>query len=135
MPSKKDNRPSSTERGYDGKWNQLRALFLKRNKACVVCGKEGADTVDHMMPIRTHPELRLDWKNLRAMHHACHSKYTMTIAGQDPRQEAYVGACDADGLPTDHRHPWNSGSIKTVPPRYSFKMNYRKGMYGPAFKK
>lgn len=110
-----ENRPNSTERGYDGKWRQLRALFLKRNPKCIGCGGTEMLNVDHIKSVAEAPELRLVWSNLRTLCHSCHSRRTML--DQDPRQLAYVGECGEDGFPIDERHPWNSGTMKTVPPR------------------
>lgn len=70
-------RPSSTKRGYDGVWAKLRALFLKLNPLCSApgCGEKATD-VDHIEDVRSRPDLRLVWSNLRSFCHACHSRRT-----------------------------------------------------------
>lgn len=122
-----ETRPNSNDRGYDAKWRQLRALFLKRNPKCCFCSGTEMLNVDHIKSVAEFPELRLVWSNLRTLCHSCHSRRTMLE--QDPRQAAYVGSCGEDGLPTDDRHPWNSGTVKSVPPRENLFRGKRSGLY------
>jgi 5-methylcytosine-specific restriction protein A len=77
-------RPSARQRGYDHEWQQLRAAFIEANPRCSVegCGKPTHD-VDHRIPIRKRPDLRLAWANLRAFcrsHHAAHTARTTAFA-------------------------------------------------------
>lgn len=67
-------RPNREARGYDATWYRLRDRFLKTHPLCE-CGMVATD-VDHIQSIRTHPELRLAWGNLRAMCHSCHARRT-----------------------------------------------------------
>ena len=76
-------------------WGQMRELILKRDgHKCVECGKTDADLkgdlqadlvdymwklqylycleVDHIQPVKTHPELEYEPSNLRTLCHACH---------------------------------------------------------------
>lgn len=75
-------RPSSTQRGYDRDWRELRAAFLKANPICCVpgCGDFSTDA-DHYLDVRTHPELRLVWQNLRPYCHKHHSSRTARDQG------------------------------------------------------
>jgi len=83
---KKDDRSSAHQRGYDSKWQKVRKTKLMMNPLaecgiCPVidCKDRGrtipADMVHHIKPIRTHPELRLAWKNLMSVNqNICHAK-------------------------------------------------------------
>ena len=66
MSSKYDGRSS-------GKWRKLRKQVLAANDVCWLCGKPGADTVDHVLPLSLYPELAHDMSNLRPAHIACNS--------------------------------------------------------------
>ena len=70
---KKDTRKSSAERGYDASWRRLRNTFLSFYPLCQKCGLI-ASVVHHIKPIKTHPDLRLDWDNLMPMCRECHEK-------------------------------------------------------------
>jgi 5-methylcytosine-specific restriction endonuclease McrA len=75
-------RPSSQERGYDAQWRKLRDAFAAANPVCSVpgCGRPTED-IDHVKSVRTHPELRLVWANLRALCHPHHSERTAREQG------------------------------------------------------
>lgn len=75
-------RPNASERGYDYDWQRLRAAFLKREPFCQVvgCSRLAVD-VDHLRDVRRHPELRLDWSNLRSLCHSHHSRRTAIEQG------------------------------------------------------
>jgi len=76
-------RPSAKERGYDAAWRECRARFLKAHPVCE-CGAV-ANEVDHILSVRTHPELRLTWSNLRPLCKPCHSRRTAS-------QQAFANA-------------------------------------------
>ena len=63
-------RGSATQRGYDREYQAFRITILNRdNWTCHICGKHlvGSDaTVDHLLPLSSHPHLRLDPTNARA---------------------------------------------------------------------
>lgn len=53
-------------------WKTARFAALKRWGAdCMCCGSRHRITVDHILPIRTHPELRLDQDNLQILCNEC----------------------------------------------------------------
>ena len=59
---------------YDHHWRKLRAQVLAEERyVCWLCGKPGADSVDHKVPLVERPDLRLDRSNLRAAHLKCNS--------------------------------------------------------------
>lgn len=56
-------------------WIRLRDHLLAENRRtnggrCWRCGHPGADTLGHVLPWRTHPQLALDPNNLRPEHGA-----------------------------------------------------------------
>jgi 5-methylcytosine-specific restriction protein A len=58
--------------GSTRRWRQLRAAVLVRDAyQCWLCGLDGADSVDHVIP-RTHGGTD-DPTNLRAAHSRCNS--------------------------------------------------------------
>ena len=63
---------------YDGRssqtWKRMRRQILEASDVCWLCGKPGADTVDHVLPLSQFPELAHDLGNLRPAHKSCNSK-------------------------------------------------------------
>lgn len=75
-------RGSASFRGYDGEWRRLRARFLSVHPDCEHPGcREQAREVDHVLSVRTHPHLRLEWSNLRALCKPHHSQRTAREQG------------------------------------------------------
>lgn len=74
------NRPSSSKRGYDYKWQKARALYLCMNPLCERCKEEGrfiiADVVDHIHPHHGNKKLFWDEGNWQALCKQCHDKKT-----------------------------------------------------------
>ena len=73
-------RGSAAERGYDGKWRNARARFLRRHPLCVSCLKEGKITpaviVDHIIPHRGDQALFWDQGNWQPLCKDCHGVKT-----------------------------------------------------------
>lgn len=73
-------RGSADARGYDRTWRRVRRAFLGLHPFCRLCDERGvvelAAEVDHIVPIRTAPERRLDWSNLQSLCTPCHSAKT-----------------------------------------------------------
>lgn len=70
-------RGSSHARGYDKAWARVAKLALQRDQyLCQDCLALGTYTlateVDHVLPIDTHPHLRLQLDNLRSLCHPHH---------------------------------------------------------------
>jgi 5-methylcytosine-specific restriction protein A len=63
-------------------WKDLRLAFLREHPLCECdeCKRAGAvvaaDVVDHIKPRCDHPELSLEWTNLRSMAAAHHNRHT-----------------------------------------------------------
>lgn len=74
-------------------WKALRFMARRRDGfACVQCGKKGRLEVDHVKPIRTHPELALDLGNLQCLCIACHARKTRLEIGMGelpPERQAW----------------------------------------------
>lgn len=69
-------RGTSTERGYDARWQRARKAFLMGNPLCSHCKAEGrveaATVVDHIQPHRGDDALfwdRANWQPLCKAHH------------------------------------------------------------------
>lgn len=69
-------RGNAAQRGYDGRWNRARRLFLAEQPLCRMCQAQGiitlATVVDHVVPHRGDPALfwdRNNWQPLCKRHH------------------------------------------------------------------
>ena len=77
------------ERGYDRAWRRLRAMKLLANPFCEIKQKctdkslvqQLANEVDHIIPIRERPDLRLVWSNLQSACGPCHRWKSVTQDG------------------------------------------------------
>ena len=71
-------RGTSAQRGYGGRWQRLRRMFLRANPLCAECANHGTTTaatdVHHMVARRDGGSD--EWSNLQALCHSCHSKIT-----------------------------------------------------------
>ncbi|MCE9556763.1 MAG: HNH endonuclease [Planctomycetes bacterium] len=74
------HRPSPESQGYDWSWRKLRTWFVKRHPICETCRAQGRTSVtaeiDHVVPVRVAPHLRLAVSNLRAVCRKCHRAKT-----------------------------------------------------------
>lgn len=60
--------------GHTGhRWRQLRKAVLRESTVCWICGKDGATTVDHIVPVSLDPARCLDRSNVRPAHLSCNS--------------------------------------------------------------
>ena len=70
------------------RWQTLRAAILERDGyRCASCGTRGRLEVDHVKPVRTHPELAYCPDNLQALCPACHTRKTRIECGHPPPRE------------------------------------------------
>lgn len=64
-------RGSSTERGYDYRWQRFRKLYLAMYPLCCDCMEHGVVTaatdIHHKAKLREYPELKYDNDNLMAL--------------------------------------------------------------------
>ena len=73
-----ERRGTAASRGYGGRWQRVRAMYLRAHPLCVQCQREGrvtaATDVHHIQKRRDGgPDMA---ENLMALCHACHSKVT-----------------------------------------------------------
>ncbi|WP_328812721.1 HNH endonuclease [Paradesulfitobacterium ferrireducens] len=70
------------EKGYDSRWRQARARFLKTHPLCVKCLENGrlekATVVDHIVPHRGNQVLFWDESNWQSLCKKCHDRKTRT---------------------------------------------------------
>jgi 5-methylcytosine-specific restriction endonuclease McrA len=75
------------------RWKALRFLARRRDGfKCVSCGASGRLEVDHIHPVRTHPDLAFDLANLQCLCRSCHSRKTRIEVGMDevdPKRQAW----------------------------------------------
>ena len=73
-------RGGASARGYDARWREARALFLKQYPLCAFCQAEGkivpATVVDHIIPHRGEQRLFWDQTNWESLCKECHDKKT-----------------------------------------------------------
>lgn len=74
-PPKQDNRPSSSQRGYDAKWRKTRKAYLTAHPYCETCGEPATD-VHHLDGCGPLGPFGHDHRNLQALCHFCHSQET-----------------------------------------------------------
>ena len=67
------------------RWKVLRMAVLERDGfRCKGCGCGGRLEVDHVLPVRTHPDLSYSPANLQALCPPCHTKKTRIECGHPP---------------------------------------------------
>jgi 5-methylcytosine-specific restriction protein A len=56
------------------RWKKLSGAFRRAHPVCQECNAAASDITDHRRALKTHPELALDWSNLRALCRPCHNR-------------------------------------------------------------
>lgn len=90
------------------RWKALRLQVLRRDGwRCVKCGGLHRLEVDHIKPVRTHPELAFDLANLQTLDARCHSRKTRVEVGlgvetNDPERDAWA-ALVRELMPSERR--------------------------------
>lgn len=74
------------------RWKALRLEALRRDDyKCVKCGRRGRLEVDHVLPVRTHPDLSWTLSNLQTLCASCHTRKTRVECGHkelpEPRRQ------------------------------------------------
>lgn len=91
------------------RWPALRLKALRRDGwRCVQCGARGRLEVDHMKPVRTHPELAFALDNLQSLCAPCHSRKTRIecgLAPLDPARAAWRDFVAALAKPQTQKEP------------------------------
>ena len=74
---KQPDRPSASKRGYNGKWQRLSKIYLRKHPMCMQQGRYvPATVVDHIIPHRNNPVLMWDENNWQALCKRCHDRKT-----------------------------------------------------------
>ena len=75
------------------RWKALRMQALDRDDwKCVQCGERRRLEVDHVLPVRTHPELAFTLSNIQCLCPGCHSRKTRIEVGMgqpNPKRDAW----------------------------------------------
>lgn len=92
------------------RWQVLRQIVLERDDwACAYCAtRRGRLEIDHVKPVRTHPELSYDPNNLQVLCPSCHTRKTRIECGhpapiRSPERTAWANAV-ADLATKPNRH-------------------------------
>jgi len=90
------------------RWKRLRVEILRRDGfACVQCGARGRLEVDHIRPVRTHPELSFEPGNLQCLCPACHTRKTRVECGHPPASPARLkwreAVAELAAKPNEHK--------------------------------
>jgi len=87
-------------------------MFLDQTPLCSPCEKSGKETpatiVHHKIEHKGDEALFYSWDNLESVCASCHSGHIRVS-----EHVGYSQACDADGWPTDSRHPSNKSRSVT----------------------
>nr|WP_273544861.1 HNH endonuclease signature motif containing protein [Heliomarina baculiformis] len=89
------------------RWQVLRHEILERDEwKCRRCGERRRLEVDHIKPVRTHPELSFDPRNLQTLCGPCHARKTRIECGHKPKSPERRAWDDAVAeLATDNSTP------------------------------
>ncbi len=96
------------------RWKLLRMAILERDGfRCRACGARGRLEVDHVKPVRTHPELSYEPENLQALCPSCHTRKTRIECGHKPLPETRQDWRDAVSDLMGRSKPKPSGQGET----------------------
>lgn len=127
--------PSSPNYGIRGaRWRALRASILNGpgGNICHLCGKPGADEVDHVIPRVQRPDLAMTPSNLKPAHKTCNASKGdrpagVTAAGKVDGWDVGPGNCPFAGVTVEagsagndrpaitYTHPRDCGENHSLP--------------------
>lgn len=111
MSDRKEFKRHSRKVTSTKRWKTLRMEILERDGfRCRSCKCGGRLEVDHIKPVRTHPELSYEPANLQSLCPSCHTKKTRIECGHKPaRQDLRVWAQAVQDLekPSSKKAAWS----------------------------
>lgn len=89
------DRPTRQARGLGADYQRNRAITLSVSRTCILCGRGGADTADHLTP--RHQGGTNHLTNLAPAHHSCNSgrRERPLTAAQRKRADDYLALLSA----------------------------------------
>jgi len=91
MGVRKEHHRHSAKVTRTARWKVLRMAILERDGfRCTDCGCGGRLEVDHIKPVRTHPDLSYTPGNLQALCPSCHTRKTRIECGHKPPADDLV---------------------------------------------
>tara|TARA_R110000787_G_scaffold240167_1_gene346406 strand:+ start:215 stop:1036 length:822 start_codon:yes stop_codon:yes gene_type:complete len=91
------------------RWKALRMEILERDGfKCCHCSAKGRLEVDHIQPVRSHPELSYEPRNLQSLCGSCHTRKTRIECGHKPARQDLrewsraVADLEKPGQPMEH---------------------------------
>lgn len=104
-PSWRADRRKTAERGYGGRWQRERLVYLQHHPLCVFCAMRGlaveATVVDHKIAHHGNPDLMWDQDNWQGLCKPCHDGEKQQLEKSGTQR-----GCTAEGLPLDANHHW-----------------------------
>lgn len=89
MGVKRDHIRYSKRVTHTRRWQTLRMAILERDGwKCRHCGEQRHLEVDHVLPVRTHPERSFSPANLQTLCRVCHTRKTRIEIGHKPTPPA-----------------------------------------------
>ena len=99
------------------RWQVLRHAILERDGyKCRACGTRRARLeIDHIKPVRSHPQGAFDPENLQALCPSCHTKKTRIECGhpapiQSPERDAWAEAVASLAAPRSKHEKGNDNA-------------------------
>jgi hypothetical protein len=94
-------RPNASRRGYDARWQQARAAFLRNRPRCDMCGAR-AQHVHHKEPHKGDPKVFWNKSLWQPLCDGCHNRWAQQV-----ECVGYHSNVDPSGVPSDPNHPFN----------------------------
>lgn len=109
MGVKRDHIRHSKRVTHTPRWQVLRMAILERDGwKCRECGERRRLEVDHVLPVRTHPERAWQPANLQTLCRVCHTRKTRIECGHTPAQPARQEWRDLLKTRTPEEEPTNA---------------------------
>jgi 5-methylcytosine-specific restriction endonuclease McrA len=106
IPSWRTDKRKTAERGYGGRWQREREVWLMEHPLCVMHAELGhvvaGNVVDHKVPHRGDSELFWDRKNWQTLCKPCHDSHKQRL-----EKGGVIVGCNLAGIPIDPGHHWN----------------------------